>query len=84
MVELRLHKVAARVNSITNFQLDDEVWSFGLEPFHRGNRASQVSIRMAGTVSSLLSSLFIRSIRNAVVVLPRCSVGTTSQTARTR
>ncbi|KAE8767634.1 hypothetical protein D1007_60976 [Hordeum vulgare] len=38
LLELPLHKVAARVNKITNFQLDEEEWSFGLEPYHRGNR----------------------------------------------
>ncbi|KAE8787129.1 hypothetical protein D1007_38905 [Hordeum vulgare] len=39
MVELPLHKVAARLNRITNFQLDKEEWSFGMGPFHCGNRA---------------------------------------------
>ncbi|KAE8769262.1 40S ribosomal protein S5-1 [Hordeum vulgare] len=39
MVELPWHKVASRVNGITNFQLDEEEWRFGVEPFHRGNVA---------------------------------------------
>ncbi|KAE8790967.1 hypothetical protein D1007_34614 [Hordeum vulgare] len=60
-VELSLHKVAARVNRITNFQLDEEAWRFCMVPFHRGNRAPEVSIRPAGIAFPLFSSLFIRS-----------------------
>ncbi|KAE8794944.1 hypothetical protein D1007_30135 [Hordeum vulgare] len=37
-MELPLHKVATWVNRITNFLVDEEEWSFGMEPFHRGNR----------------------------------------------
>ncbi|KAE8789728.1 hypothetical protein D1007_36030 [Hordeum vulgare] len=38
-VELPPRKGAARVNNITSFRLDEEDWKFGIEPFHRGNRA---------------------------------------------
>ncbi|KAE8777755.1 hypothetical protein D1007_49426 [Hordeum vulgare] len=38
-MEQPLHKVAARVNYISGFQLDEEEWSFGMEPYHQANRA---------------------------------------------
>ncbi|KAE8812983.1 hypothetical protein D1007_09743 [Hordeum vulgare] len=38
-VELPLHKVAARANRISGFQLEEETWIFGMEPYHRANRA---------------------------------------------
>ncbi|KAE8792794.1 hypothetical protein D1007_32664 [Hordeum vulgare] len=40
-VELLPGKIDARVNAITRFRPDEEVWWFDMEPLYRGNRASQ-------------------------------------------
>ncbi|KAE8770690.1 hypothetical protein D1007_57524 [Hordeum vulgare] len=47
-VELPPHTVAARVNRISGFQLDEEDWSFSMEPYHRANRAPVVTVQPAG------------------------------------
>lgn len=54
-VELSLHKVVARVNKITNFQLDEEEWSFYMEPYRHGKRASAVSPWVTGIVPFFVS-----------------------------
>lgn len=43
-VVLPLRKVAARVNIITNFQLDEDRWQFGVAPYSRSNPAPEVSL----------------------------------------
>ncbi|KAE8779177.1 hypothetical protein D1007_47814 [Hordeum vulgare] len=40
-VVLPLHKVAARVNGITNFQLDEDTWQFGVVPYDRHTPAAK-------------------------------------------
>lgn len=56
-VELPPSKVAARVNAITSFWLDEEAWRFGMEPFHRGNAASSMSFFLFLEVSHARSRL---------------------------